>query len=94
MHDSFEFREDFARASTSSGSPVMLCPVKWAAAKAAMDVLRSLAAPAVPSSVAAMTAVRRTVAVLDQVGLTPDFEPSAVPAPSVTDQSVSTVTVV
>jgi hypothetical protein len=80
MHDSFEFREDFARSEASTQCPVMLCPVKWAAIKEALDALRLLAQPYPELGVG--KAARRAVAVLDQVGLTPDFDPSPVTSAS------------
>lgn len=64
MHDSFEFREDAARAKVSSECLVQLCPVKWQTAKRAIEFAR--------------TGDRRLSELLDQVGLTKDFEPSPV----------------
>ena len=63
MHDSFEFRDDFHRANSAAGCPIMLCPVKWQAAKRAIELARS------------DPAMER---LFSQVGLTADFEPSEV----------------
>lgn len=77
MHDSFEFTHDPERAELAAGCTVTLCQVKWEAAKAAMNVLRQVASSELVHY--ARADARHAVAVLDQVGLTPDFEPSKVP---------------
>jgi hypothetical protein len=71
MHDSFEFREDFHRSNSAAGNPVVLCPVKWEAAKACIEYVRI-------SSVAGGIRARQLADLLDQVGITPEFEPSEV----------------
>jgi len=73
MGDYFEFRDDPKRAVVAVGRPIQLCPVKWQAAKEAMELVRDLAKwnPGVGK-------IARTAALLGQVGLTPDFEPTPV----------------
>jgi hypothetical protein len=64
MHDTFEYRDDAKRAAAATGSPIILCPVKWQALWLAANHARQES---------------RTIAdMLDQVGLTGDFVPSTV----------------
>jgi hypothetical protein len=74
MGQDFEFRDDPKRAATAVGCPVQLCPVKWQAAKAAIDYVRELDRLN-PTGKGANIA-----RLLDQAGLTTDFEPSPVPS--------------
>jgi hypothetical protein len=71
MGDTFEFREDFKRAEASSGCPVQLCPVKWQTEKHMNNYVRKMA-------LSGDGEARRLGDLLDQVGITPDFEPSPV----------------
>jgi len=64
MHDSFEFREDAVRAAGSVGCPRQVCAVKWDAAKRCIEFARERD-PALAR-------------LLDQVEITPDFDPSPV----------------
>jgi hypothetical protein len=69
MGQDFEFRDDPWRTEATSGCPVMLCPVKWEAANAAIDYVRRQAKRGTEGA-------PRIAALLDHVGITPEFEPS------------------
>jgi hypothetical protein len=73
MSDFFEFREDENRAASSVGCPVMLCPVKWQTEQAMNKYVRKMACTGDGEA-------RRLADLLDQVGITPDFEPSPIAA--------------
>lgn len=75
MGQDFEFRDDPKRADGAAQCPVQLCPVKWQAAKAAMDLVRGLGTGGVLFS---NSRARQIARLLDQAGLTPDFEPSRI----------------
>jgi hypothetical protein len=78
MHDSFEFRQDPDRARGSAGCSVRLCPVKWQAEKAMNAYVRKMA-------VTGDGEARKLADLLDQVGITQDFEPSPIRA----DESIA-----
>jgi hypothetical protein len=78
MHDSFEFRQDPDRAGVAVGCSVQLCPVKWQAEKTINAYVRKMA-------VTGDGEARKLADLLDQVGITQDFEPSPIRA----DESVA-----
>ena len=71
MHDSFEFRQDPQRSAAASGMHVQLCSVKWQAEKAMNAYVRKMA-------VTGDGEARRLADLLDQVGITQDFEPASI----------------
>jgi len=71
MNDSFEFRDDPKRAEVAPRCPKQICAVKWEALKACANYVRNQA-------VGSADGARQLADMLDQVGITPDFEPDDV----------------